>query len=158
MFVRDLFGDLGICGFVRFICSGICLGFRGFFVTISLGIFVAICLGSWGFGNFSSRFVWGFGDLFSRFVWRFGLWSFFFVICLGFGDLGFFFFRDLFGDLGFFAPFFRDLCGDLGSWGFAFFRDSSGDLGLGRFKGIRGFVFFRDLFGDFGIWGFVFFS
>ena len=42
-FFCDLFWDLGIC----FFSSRFVWGF-GDFCTISLGIFVAICLGSWG--------------------------------------------------------------------------------------------------------------
>ena len=99
-FFRDLFGDLGICGF----------------------FFFAICLGILGFGDlfFSSRFVWGFGELFFRSRDLFGdlgIWEFlfcfhdlfgdldlgdFFAICLGFWDL-FCSLRRLFGIWGVFS-------------------------------------------------------
>ena len=147
-FSRDLLRDLGIRDFSFAICSGI-WGFASFFRDLfgDLGIsffrrfvwrfgdldfFLAICLGIRGF---VSRFVWGFGDLF---------------FCDLFWDLGIFvFFRDLFGDLGIFRTFrlgilfFCDLFGEFGI-SFATFCgfDSSGDLGLCFFAirlGIRGF-------------------
>ena len=185
-FVHDLFGDSGILGF-RFFFSDLfrdlwILVLGVFLCFVSGFVFLAICL-----GDFCCDLFGELGIFFSRFVCL-GIWGlvrdlfvdlFFPRFVLRFGDLLFFFFRDLFGEFGIclLVDLLRDLCGiwDLEICFFShdlfgdssdcffrallrdscFFRDLFGDLWIYVFRDLVGdlwICFFRDLFGDLGIW------
>ena len=114
VFFHELFGELGIWGFVSCDLFGECGDLGTFFCDDLFGdlmvwVFLRDLfgrLGIWGFVFCSFRdCVWGF--LGSR-----GIWGFVFlnVVCLGFGDL---FFHDLFRELGIWGFFFARFV-----WGF----------------------------------------